>query len=615
VRFLVTSRESLGLPGEITVNLDSLPLEEAAELFEARARATGAVLGGNDADRSTLAKLMSRLDGLPLAIELAAARSRLMSPRQLLARMNERFTVLESRGGRMSRQATMRTVIDASWDAMTKAEQAALAQLSVFEGGFSLAAAEAVLDVGSSGVWAPGLVQALIDKSLLRGSDSGRFSMLSIIQDYADERLHAFPRIAAAATRRHWSFFGTFDEAAATADHCIELQNLVAACRRAAAATQPDAAADCLLPAWAALRRVGPLGVATALANEVTAVASASASAKVIAAWVAAAARLAAGEYALARPMIEEGLRIPQAGLAPALEARLRCTAGELETVAGDHGRALGHLEAALRAAHSSAIPTLQCQVLNALGVLEADRGLLDAARANYDCALALARQAHDLHWQGGVLGNIAVLEYSRGNLKDAASALIDALRMAEASSDLRWEGNARCNLGLIHLEQGEVDEALCQFARASEISRDVGNRSLATMVRCNMGLAHEAAGDLDAACRAHADAVAGAHDAGDSRSEAQFSVYLGSALCRFGRLRESAEVLSRAQLLVSDNGDPLMRALVCISLGELALHADGAAQARAHLDEARRLATEMGVDASSELARRLLSVESFIPD
>ena len=122
-----------------------------------------------DEQRSVVAEVTSLLDGLPLAVELAAARTAVLSPAQLLLRLRDRFHLLAARGG-TGRQATMRATIDWSWQLLGAWEQSALEQCSVFEGGFTLAAAEAVVDLSH---WpeAPlviDVVQALVEKSLLR---------------------------------------------------------------------------------------------------------------------------------------------------------------------------------------------------------------------------------------------------------------------------------------------------------------------------------------------------------------------------------------------------------------------------------------------------------------
>jgi predicted ATPase len=172
------------------------------------------------------------LDGLPLAIELAAARVRIMSPRTLLARMSERFKLLASAGGRQDRQATLRAALDWSWDLLTPADKAALAQLSVFEGGFTLEAAEAVLDLSgvAAAEWPLDAVQSLVDKSLLRPLFANRLGLLGSVQEYAAEHLRTPGRFAGsgpaaldAAQARHGACFAALGEEQATAHGCIEL--------------------------------------------------------------------------------------------------------------------------------------------------------------------------------------------------------------------------------------------------------------------------------------------------------------------------------------------------------------------------------------------------------
>ena len=167
-------------------------------------------------DQAAVAPLVKLLDGLPLAIELAAARVRVMTPRMLLARMDERFRLLASLGGRRDRQATLRATFDWSWDLLAAAEKGALAQLSVFEGGFTLEAAEAVLDVSACDpkVWTIDVLHSLVDKSFVRPVGQERFDLLSSVQAYAAEH-HSFegrypgsgPTAVHAAQHRHGTWF------------------------------------------------------------------------------------------------------------------------------------------------------------------------------------------------------------------------------------------------------------------------------------------------------------------------------------------------------------------------------------------------------------------------
>ena len=215
--FVVTSRERLHLTGEEVFPVEPLPLEqEAIELFSARARAQRPDFVLDATNRAAVAEVVRLLDGLPLAIELAAARVRVLSPAQLVERMRNRFALLAGVRGAAARQATLRAAIDWSWDLLTPWEQAALAQCSVFEGGFTLDAAEAVFELSA---WpeapaAMDAVQALVDKSLLRTwnrADAGRydleephFGMYLSIHEYAAEKLKASrPGALGLAEERH----------------------------------------------------------------------------------------------------------------------------------------------------------------------------------------------------------------------------------------------------------------------------------------------------------------------------------------------------------------------------------------------------------------------------
>ncbi|WP_425588458.1 ATP-binding protein, partial [Streptomyces tremellae] len=148
---LATSREPLGVPGEVVRPVDPLPVDPAVRLFGERGRA---VRPGFDVgvDAGAVGEICRRLDGLPLAIELAAARLRLLSPRQVADRLDDRFRLL-SRGSRtvLPRQQTLRAVVDWSWDLLGAGERGVLRRLSVFAGGCDLAAAEAVCGGGAGG--------------------------------------------------------------------------------------------------------------------------------------------------------------------------------------------------------------------------------------------------------------------------------------------------------------------------------------------------------------------------------------------------------------------------------------------------------------------------------
>ncbi|MFF9013873.1 BTAD domain-containing putative transcriptional regulator [Streptomyces sp. NPDC014870] len=192
VTVLATSREPLGVPGEFVRPLEPLPQDKALRLLAHRGAA--ARPGFDPAgDPEACGEICRRLDGLPLAIELAAARLRVLSPRQLADRLDDRFRLLTS-GARtvLPRQQTLRAVVDWSWDLLTEPERAVLRRLSVFSGGCDLEAAEAVCPPGDT----LDLLGSLVDKSLVVAApcDDGhgggmRYRLLETVAEYAGERL------------------------------------------------------------------------------------------------------------------------------------------------------------------------------------------------------------------------------------------------------------------------------------------------------------------------------------------------------------------------------------------------------------------------------------------
>ncbi|WP_171162142.1 BTAD domain-containing putative transcriptional regulator [Streptomyces sp. I05A-00742] len=222
VTVLATSREPLAVPGELVRPVDPLPDPVALRLLADRGAAARPGFRTED-DPEACAEICRRLDGLPLAIELAAARLRMLTPRGLADRLDNRFRLLTS-GSRtvLPRQQTLRAVVDWSWDLLDAPERAVLRRLSVFAGGCDLAAAEAVCsDPGTAGnAAATGpevpeedvavLVGSLVDKSLVVAAPAAdgemRYRLLETVGEYAGERLDEAGE-RAAVERRHLVHF------------------------------------------------------------------------------------------------------------------------------------------------------------------------------------------------------------------------------------------------------------------------------------------------------------------------------------------------------------------------------------------------------------------------
>ncbi len=204
LRVLVTSRAPLHVSAEREYRLEPLTTTDAAALFVERARAIGREL----APDATVEAICTRLDGLPLAVELAAARTKLLAPERLLERLDSALPLLTG-GARDApeRQRTLRATIEWSYDLLDAASEELFAKLSVFAGSFPIVAAEEVCDADLDGL------AALVDSSLLKPIGDDRFLMLETIREYALEKLEG-STAAEELRRRHAGFFSALAEQA-----------------------------------------------------------------------------------------------------------------------------------------------------------------------------------------------------------------------------------------------------------------------------------------------------------------------------------------------------------------------------------------------------------------
>jgi predicted ATPase/class 3 adenylate cyclase len=275
---LATSREGLGLAGERILAVPSLSLPDhaasmdvlsttdAVRLFVERACDANASFVLTPDNAEAVVQLCRRLDGIPLAIELAAARARSMTPEDLLERIDQRFALL-TRGSRaaLERQQTLRRTIDWSYDLLGPPEREALLRLSVFAGGCGLSAAEAVVSVGAVGPTdVVDVLGQLVDKSLVIVEDHrgrARYRMLETIRQYAQERLDD-SGTAPSVRRAHADYYVALAESAGphlrgrgqlawARDLAVEIGNFRAAVDWAVEQASPEPA----------LRLVAPLTV------------------------------------------------------------------------------------------------------------------------------------------------------------------------------------------------------------------------------------------------------------------------------------------------------------------------------------------------------------------
>jgi predicted ATPase/DNA-binding CsgD family transcriptional regulator len=546
---LATSREPLGIGGEHVYRVPSLGLpadgddaeaiwaSEAVRLLEDRAAAQGVPLGQDEQAAAVAGRICRRLDGIPLAIELATSRLRAMPAAELEARLDERFALLTG-GSRaaLPRQQTLRAMVDWSWELLNPAERAVLARLSVFAGGFGLAAAEAVAaDPEVPAAEVLGLLGALVDKSLVQfgdtGAGPGRYRLLETVRQYASGRLDVQGPAAAGASRMaHRDYYVALAEAAAPQliahDQAewldrldAELGNLRAAI--AFSQAQPDLAPGLRLAA--SLRVYWRVrGHAAEGADTLRALLDAPGAQEATlprARALAAAARFLekTDGYGIAEGYCQEGLAIARAAGDEYLIAQLLCEQAWILVRQGQPGAALPLIEQGLGLARRLGEPHLTARLLSARSNATHVAGDPAAAIRDTAEALRVSRQVGDQLQMGALLGNLGYYELAAGDLHAARGHLaesLDIFRALNARSDIVYE---TFNLGLAEYLDGSPGAAETLFAESLGLARRMGMRSPTAYALIGLALAGRGRADADWSARLHGAADQALADLGHS--------------------------------------------------------------------------------------------------
>jgi len=532
---LATSREPLHVAGETVHALPGLALPgegsdvatlaraESVRLFVERATAAQPAFALDASNAAAVASICRRLDGIALAIELAAARVATMPVAAIAARLDDHFRILD-RGPRAApaRQRTLRGLIDWSHDLLDERERALFARLSVFAGGCTLEAAEAV-GAGDplDGADVLDVLAALVDKSLVvHDSARSRYRMLETVAHYARDRLAERGEDAELRRRlRDWclellaterpSVHGE-DQAARLARVAAEHDNLRAALASAFASGDGEGGLRLAVECHAFLNvrgfvREARQALATALAH-----APADIDADLTARALRGAGILAfrQADYAAARDFHERSLEIRRrqgnrAGEAAALES-LGLVAMEL----GDTAKGLPLLEQALELHRAEGVPQPIAQSLNNFGTILQYLGEHQRATAMLEESLAIKRGIGDRRGIAMTLDNLGDFAAMRGDDAEARRLLEESLAIRRELGDA--QGIQRCVMGLADLavESGDFVGARALYAEGIGIAQDAGDRvALLYAIESLAGLAKAEADAVRAATlRGHAD-------------------------------------------------------------------------------------------------------------
>lgn len=493
---LVTSRRTLGLRAETVVEIRPLPCLDAQRLFADRARTCRDDFRVTDENAGDVAELCRRLEGVPLAVELAAARITGMSPRQMIARLSERFRLLQSRAPDLPpRQRALRAAIDWSHDLLGDEDKALFAQLSVFAGGFTLDDAEAVceaFDVFEGVMTLRG--HSLLGNDTDAATQETRFSLLESLREYAQEKLRDAPdaerQALAERHARHFlaraeaelARFRTEGEADALRRLDTSSPNLRAAIVWAENA-DPTLNARLNLALGRLLQRRGFQSEAVAPIEAGIAAARRLSTSEAVAATLL--ARLLAERAGLHLDLRQPAYARAHATDALALFRQHGEVAGEADAenligqAALDEKRyndARAHFARALDRRETLGNRVEAAVVRNNLGLVEYfdPDGDRDKAVAHLTEALRVRRGAGDRRGVAAALNNLGNLAFARQDWAEAQRAFAETLEHERALRHPFGVARALNNLGEVAEERGEYNKAIRLYAAAEHLFREV---------------------------------------------------------------------------------------------------------------------------------------------
>ncbi len=609
---LATSREPLHIGGEVTVRVPSLGLPdpgleapaselmrfESIRLFAERAADAAPGFRLTDANASHVAEVCFRLDGMPLAIELAAARAGVLTPAQTAARLRDSLDLLGAARGRLTRQQTLAATLNWSHDLLTGQERVLFRRTGVFAGSFGLDAVEGVC--GGDGL-EPGetveLLARLVDKSLITAEEERgeyRYRLLETIRQYARERLAEAgetPRLEA----RHRAWYLAVAEAAdpqvagerffEPAE--IELDNL-----RAALASglrdDPRSALRTAVALWQVWMRRGYFTEGSRLLD--AALAADPAPTPLRARGLVAASAL---EVRLARPERIISLAEEARGIHAALhDSRAVAGAllyrGVLESVYAQYAAARDTLEEAFAQAEQVGEALVAAESRHVQGVVAHARGRDDEARRLMEQGLDLLPAPPDS--DASVWGTTIGLVIDRDGHGQARMYFEDTLVMFREVGPAAARGYMLCDFALVARAQGDYDAAREAMDRALALHRerdDLHGTAVALNALGNLARSRE---QFDLGREWLEEALTIRRDMGDRRATAMTLGCLGLLAGRAGHQDEGRRLIGRALAIFAEAEDGPGRSGMLLNLGNLELEAGEVDRALPILEEAAGL-------------------------
>ena len=528
-QFLVTSRFVLDFSGEMIFNLKPLPVsEEGVLLFESRAQERRAEFKLLDDNINDVMSIVETLDGLPLAIELAASRIAVLQPRQIKERLKDRFKLLTGAKGVAKRQQTLLAAIDWSWALLSEWEKSTLAQCSVFEGGIRLESAEDVIDL-SPYPDAPAVMdvlQNLVDKSLIRrevqpyDSNEPWFGMYLSIRAYAEKKIQASdeftggnPSGLKALRKRHADHFARFgqeeyteklDTKSGIKEGKIaksEIDNILSALHFSIDQKEVENASLLLRAASYILNQIGPVYLIKSPAEEVMKLSSENPKSYIRAGLVLTI------YHSFVRHDAGSTLQFVERVLNKSIEindlnavARLNFHIGKIHGLMGNANQAIEYAKTSISLAKKIGNERVEAISNSMLSRVYVDLGMIKESEDCIQVVLKIARKNGLIRLEAIALNGFGIICMRKASFEEAKEIFEQVIELNKHSNVGGNTSDVAFNLGETYAYIGKYEQARKIHLELLKDARKFGNKHVERVTLCAIGNQYAEQGNYDLA-------------------------------------------------------------------------------------------------------------------
>ena len=604
---VATSRKQPSIEQQRMLRLLPLSDESGLQLFVERAAERGTKLSLGDAEREACATIVRELDGIPLAIELAASRVGILNPQRIADRLNQRFRLLQTRHRDDDRQSTLSAALSWSWETLSKDQADCLEALSIFRDGFEQAAAARVLNLDRET-----LDQRLIElhqQSMIQRTletKDQRFYLLESVRLFASERLTKSGR-KQQLEAAHSEYYGQLGESlylrAQSTDLATvlvpiqkERANLLEAIEQATQ-TKPDAAAGAALGLVPLLFTQGPVALGNQIFLQLAADSDRIAEKRrALYLTTLARIRLTLGEKDRSIKAVEQAREAAQSisdpvALAIAVDAQVRLYSAfsESETAAAKVRDGLAHLR-------DHPMPAYEARLHGAIGNLYYRIGRVEEALEAYESsAQGFAALGMPFN-EAQSLGNAGLIHLAHQRFDKAEECFLVCLRQYAQVRNLGEQAQTHGYLGLLALDRGDLESASRHYLESVKTGRAIAKDEPVVVGLGYLGLIAQMRGRVEQALIRFDEALESAHGGSTARVETYFRSYHAGLLAQLNRHDEARISWSRAERLLEGYSDPIARFIMELTRAQAWLKQPQRHDALNELIERARQPDESGV-------------------